>query len=303
MRTNFNRRNFLGTAGMVVVGTALAESKGNGAMASESEPADSFRTKLKKAFCFRMFPGEMPLEDRFKLARDIGLDGVEVKAVDDPKQVERIKIAAENASIEIHSVMNIANWKYPFSSDNPSDISKGIKGMETSLQTAKAWGADTVLLVPAVVNPKTSYRDAYMRSQTHIHKLLPLAKEMGIVIAIENVWNKFLLSPLEFARYVDEFDSPYLQAYFDVGNIVLYGYPQDWIRTLKDRIRKFHIKGFDAERKQFVNIRDGSIDWPDVRRAIDEIGYSGYITAELSQGNESYLRDVSKRIDLIISGN
>lgn len=98
--------------------------------------------------------------------------------------------------------------------------------METSLRNAQELGASTVLLVPAVVTPETSYRDAYERSRIHINELLPLAKELNVIIAIENVWNKFLLSPLEFARYVDDFKSPFLRAYFDVGNIVLYGCPR-----------------------------------------------------------------------------
>ena len=116
--------------------------------------------------------------------------------------------------------------------------------METSLRNAHFWGADTVLLVPAVVNPQTSYHDAWTRSQEQIRKLIPMAQELKVIIGIEEVWNKFLLSPIEFARYVDEFQSPWIRAYFDVGNVVIYGYPQDWIRTLGKRIVKLHIKDF-----------------------------------------------------------
>src|SRR5207249_8973423 len=109
---------------------------------------------------------------------------------------------------------------------------KSLSGMRTSLQNAKLWGADAVLLVPAVVNPQTSYRDAWTRSQAQVRKLLPLAEQLKVVIAIEEVWNRFLLSPLEMAQYIGEFHSPWIRAWFDVGNVVLYGYPQDWIRTL-----------------------------------------------------------------------
>ena len=98
--------------------------------------------------------------------------------------------------------------------------------------------------MPAVVNPETSYREAWTRSQQQIRKLVPLAEKMKVVIAIEEVWNKFLLSPLEMARYVDEFKSPWVKAYLDVGNMVFYGYPQDWVRTLEKRIAKLHIKDF-----------------------------------------------------------
>jgi L-ribulose-5-phosphate 3-epimerase len=135
-----------------------------------------------------------------------------------------------------------------------------------------------------------------------IRKLLPLAEKLKVVIGIENVWNKFLLSPIEFARYVDEFKSPFLRAYFDVGNVVLFGYPQDWIRTLGSRIIKLHVKGFDAKRIKFVNLRDGTIDWPEVRRALKEINYSGFMSAELAGGDREYLKGVSERMDKIIAG-
>ncbi len=173
--------------------------------------------------------------------------------------------------------------------------------METSLRNAKLWGADAVLLVPAVVDPKTTYSQAWERSQSEIRKLIPLAKELGVVIAIEEVWNKFLLTAPDFARYVDEFRSPWIRAYFDVGNVVMYGFPQEWIRTLGNRILKFHLKDFKYDTRQFVPLHEGSIDWTEVRRAIGEINFSGFLTVELSGGDEAYLREVSRRVDRILS--
>jgi len=254
-----------------------------------------------------MFPESLSIEEKFKIAKKIGLEGVEVPTTEGRATVDEIKETARNTGIRVHSIMNMNHWKYPFSSSKPSDIRIGMKGMETSLHNAKDYGADTVLLVPAVVNAETSYKDAYERSQKHIKELLPLAKELNIIIAIENVWNKFLLSPLEFARYVDEFDSPFLQAYFDVGNIALYGYPHDWIRILNKRIIKVHVKGYDLKMnanywKAFTNLGDGTIDWLEVRRAFSDIKYSGFMNAELGKGNEAYLLDVSNRMGKIISG-
>src|SRR5690348_158991 len=146
-----------------------------------------------------------------------------------------MKRAAVAAGIRIDSVMNMDHWKYPLSSSDPGVVEKSLAGMRASLHNAKLWGSEVVLLVPAVVNGQTAYKDAWTRSQTQIRKLLPLAEELKVVIGIEEVWNKFLLSPLEMAKYISEFNSPWIQAWFDVGNVVLYGYPQDWIHTLGKR--------------------------------------------------------------------
>jgi hexulose-6-phosphate isomerase len=205
--------------------------------------------------------------------------------------------------------MNMAHWKYPLSSSDPAVVQKSLDGMKTSLQNAKYWGAETVLLVPAVVNPDTSYQDAWTRSQKNIRTLIPLAKELKVIIAIEEVWNKFLLSPLEMAKYVDEFQSPWIKQYFDVGNVVLYGYPQDWIHTLGKRFVKVHLKdfkvashGFSPFQADFVNLGDGDIDWAAVRKAFADVGYTGWTTTELEAGDEAYLRDVAKRVDKLVLG-
>jgi len=175
--------------------------------------------------------------------------------------------------------------------------------MRTSLQNAKLWGAGVVLLVPALVNPQTSYRDAWTRSQAQIRRLLPMAADLNVVIGVEEVWNRFLLSPLEMAHYVDEFRSPWIKAWFDVGNVVLYGYPQDWIRTLGKRIVDVHLKDFKRKEGGYdwVNLGDGDVDWPAVRAAFAEIGYAGSVIAELDGGDEAYLRDVSRRIDRLLA--
>ncbi len=257
---------------------------------------------VKKAVLISMLPKDLSYVDRFRLAVDVGFEAVEAQTIKDPREAEQIKEASEKAKLRIHSVMNMDHWQHPLSSSDPEVVKRSVLGMETSLRNAKLWGADAVLLVPAVVNPQTSYRDAYTRSQTQVKKLIPLAKELGVVIAIEEVWNKFLLSPLEFANYIDEFKSPWVRAYFDVGNVVLYGFPQDWIRTLGQRIVKVHLKDFNSKTKEFVPLTEGSIEWREVRTAISEIGFNGYATVELPAGDEAYLRDVSRRVDQILAG-
>jgi L-ribulose-5-phosphate 3-epimerase len=266
--------------------------------------AASTRLPIKKAVLLSMLPKSMSMLDRFKLAVDCGFEQIECPTTDDQAQVEEIKHAAEASGLRIHSVMNMAHWKYPLSSADSSVVAASMKGMETSLRNAHFWGADTVLLVPAVVDSKTGYREAWKRSQEEIRRLIPLAKELNVIIAIEEVWNKFLLSPIEFASYVDSFNSPSVRAYFDVGNVVINGYPQDWIRILGPRIAKLHIKDFKFAKReaQFVPLREGEIDWPEVYKALAEVGYRGSATVELPAGDKDYLREVSRRFDLILSG-
>src|SRR5207245_2831332 len=208
-----------------------------------------------------------------RTALDAGFAGIEMRTIADPKEAEEVREASAKSGLRVHSVMNLDHWNFPLSSPDAEVVGKSVAGMENSLRNAKLWGDDAVLLVPAVVGPQTSYRDAWTRSQKVIReRLLPLAQELKVVIAVEEVWNKFLLSPLEFARYVDELDSPWVRAYFDVGNVVLYGFPQDWIRTLGSRIVKIHLKDFNFDRANgrftWKNIGEGDIDWPEVRRAL-----------------------------------
>ena len=267
--------------------------------------AASARLPIKKAVLLSMLPKSMSMLDRFKLAVDCGFEQIECPTTEDQAQVEEIKRAAEGSGLRIHSVMNMAHWKYPLSSADSSVVATSMKGMETSLRNAHFWGADTVLLVPAVVDVKTGYREAWNRSQEEIRRLIPLAKELNVIIAIEEVWNKFLQSPLEFASYVDSFNSPSVKAYFDVGNVVINGYPQDWIRILGPRIVKLHIKDFKFARReaQFVPLREGEIDWPEVYKALADIGYRGSATVELPGGDKDYLKEVSRRFDLILAGS
>ena len=226
------RRTFL--AGIAAISTNAA---------LRAQAADNV-LPIKRAVEFEMLPKSLSIGDRMRLARDSGFEQVECPTTPDSAQAAEIKRGAEQAGLRIHSVMNMDHWKYPLSSADPSVVERTLKGARTSIENAHFWGADTVLIVPGVVDASNSYADVYKRSRQSIDKLLPLAEQYKIIIGIEEVWNKFLLSPLEFAKYIDDFNSEWLRAYFDVGNVVLYGYPQDWIRTLGKRIVKLHIKDF-----------------------------------------------------------
>jgi len=309
MKKASSRRDFLKESVGVAWAVPLA-SLGTAAtgVANDATAGSPGARRIKKAVQIYMLPKQMSYADRFKLARDVGFEGVEGQTVSDPKEAEEIKKAADDAKIRIHSVMNMAHWENPLSSADPAVVKKSLDGMKTSLHNAKLWGADAVLLVPAVVNPDTSYKEAWVRSQKQIRTLIPLAAELKVVIGIEEVWNKFLLSPLEMPRYVDEFQSPWIKSYFDVGNVVFYGYPQDWIHSLGKRIAKVHLKDFKMGKgwspvtANFVNLGDGDIDWAAVRKAFAAVGYTGWATTELEAGDEAYLRDLSKRVDKLVLG-
>ena len=178
------------------------------------------------------------------------------------------------------------------------------------MRDAHRYGATSVLLVPAVVNKQVSYADAYQRSQAEIRKALPLAEEMKVKIAIENVWNHFLLSPLEAARYVDEFESPWVGWHFDVGNVINFGWPEQWIRILNKRIAKLHIKEFSRAKAQKqgagagfdVEFLKGDDDWPAVMKALDEVGYNGWGIAEQpGAGSAAGLKKLASEMDRIFA--
>jgi L-ribulose-5-phosphate 3-epimerase len=297
MSSETSRRDFLkltvaGTAALGAIPASLGTAAGQG----------GGKLSLEKGLVYSMLPKEMSVADRFKLARDTGFKVVQAPTTPDPHEAEELKKAAEAAGIRIGSVMNMAHWKYPLSSADPAVVATSMEGMRTSLHNAKLWGSDAVLLVPAVVNPETSYREAWARSQKQIRKLLPLAEEVKVVIAIEEVWNKFLLDPVSMARYIDEFRSPWVKSWFDVGNVVFYGYPQDWIHTLGKRIVKLHLKDFKVTHScyEWVDLGDGEVMWPAVRQALIDTGYSGSAICELKTGGEAYLRDLSQRIDRLL---
>ena len=303
-----DRRTFL----KLLAAAAAASARPASAQTSQAPSSMAGAGGIRKSTLISMLPRDRPYVERFTIAREAGFEAVEMRTVTPPDEAAEIREAAQKSGLKIHSVMNEDHWRLPLSSSDRTVVDGSVKGMETSLRNAKLWGADAVLLVPAVVDAQTSYKDAWTRSQAVIReRLLPLATELKVVIAIEEVWNKFLLSPLEFARYVDEFNSPWVRAYFDVGNVVFYAFPQDWIRTLGSRTVKVHLKDFKLDRQNgrftWTNLGEGDIDWPEVRKAFAEVKYAGYVTTELSGppkggSHAEYLKDVATRVDRILAG-
>jgi len=297
MSINMNRRHFLKQSSAFALGESFL---GTGAVASTASglirTGSAVGSTLRKGACIGVLPSELSVLERFELAKELGFEGIEPNTLESPEEVEEYRRASEQTGVEIHSIMNSGHWKYPLTDNDPEVVKECVKGIQTSIRNAHELGADAVLLVPGIVR----------RSQREIRKLLPMAEEHGVVIAVENVGNRFLLSPIEFARYVDEFESPYVKAYFDVGNFTSIGFPPDWIRTLGKRLYKVHIKKFEpgADVPTFdpKDRRTQGIDWPDVRRALDDVGFSGWVTAEVRSGDLEYLKELSARIDRILLG-
>lgn len=302
-----NRRDFLSsaatTAAVLSLGSAPALATPSSARPAPSPMGPAVR-KLKKSVKYGMIGVGDTVMEKFQILRDIGFDGVEL---DSPNNltVDEVLKAKEATGIEVPGVVDSVHWAKPLSDANPDVRAEGRAALEQAIRDCKAYGGTSVLLVPAVVNKQTSYADAYTRSQEEIRKVLPLARETGIQIAIENVWNGFLLSPLEAARYTDELDPKWVGWHFDIGNIVNFGWPEHWIPVLGNRIWKLDVKEFSRKKrddeglwKGFASeIGDGDCDWPTVMKAIDAIGYgNGWAAAEVRGGDQARLKDVYERM-------
>lgn len=237
-------------------------------------------------------PGDWPLEQTFKAAKAAGFDGVEVALAEDgevnltstEEDMRRVKALADAAGIELYSVATGLYWKYSLTSADKNNRAKANEVLRKQLEVASWLGCDTILVVPGMVEAEVPYDAAHDRALAAIKAATPLAKQLGVVIGIENVWNKFLLSPLEMRGFVEQCESAYVQAYFDVGNVLQTGYPEHWIKVLGSRINKVHFKDFNCEVGNitgFVDILSGNVNYPAVMRALSETGYDGWVTAEV----------------------
>lgn len=294
-----SRREFLGAAAAGLVGAAVLQNA-----APAAEPAK--KRPWKKGVMWYMIGGKGSVLEKFRMLKEAGFDGVELDAPNGPSQ-EEVRQAKEETGIEVEGVVDSVHWNINLADPHPEKRAAAVRALEQALRDCKAYGGTSVLLVPAVVNKQVTYDQAYKRSQEEIAKVLPVAQETGIKIAIENVWNQFLLSPLEAARYVDEFNHPMVGWHFDIGNVINYGWPEQWIRILNKRIVRLHIKEFSRKkrdneglRKGFdVELLEGDNDWPAIVKALDEIGYVGYGSAEVAGGNVARLKFVRERMDRI----
>ncbi len=320
MNRTVTRRTFLTTSASAPLVLAAARL--------EAKPV-TFKTTLKKAL-IRGKPAEKMLAD----LKACGFDGIETQAADvSPDEAEACRNTAEKTGTEIHSVLR--GWmKF---NGMPGEVDASLGKVRTALAAARGYGADAVLVVPCRIGgmpmpkpwefdiafdpetghlervakgdnaPYAKYIQAHDRatdaSREALKRLIPAAEEAGVVIAVENVWNNLWVKPDLFKHFVASLGSKWIQAYFDIGNHVKYAPPTEWIRTLGSLIAKCHVKDFrlkpDGHGGKFVNIREGSVDWPAVRKALDDVGYSGWMTIETSRCSDE---EHARRLDLIIAG-
>lgn len=250
---------------------------------------------MKKALNQWCFPEGTSLETIFHLSEKYGYDGVELNLYNsgetgitlesDTKDVQSIRKQAASYGLELKSLSSGLYWGASLTDSDDSVREKAKSILKKQLEVAHDLEMDAILVVPGLVNEHVTYHDAFSRSFQSIEPFVSLAEDYGVKIGIENVWNKFLLSPLEMMAFIDSFNTPFVASYFDVGNVLQFGYPEHWIENLNHRIVKVHIKDFSnsvGNIHGFVPLLSGDVDWKNVFHALKTIGYEDYVTAELS---------------------
>jgi len=298
------RRDFMKSASLLAGGLMSVPFVSQ----SESFSFTSEMSKLKKGLGFGMIEEDLPLLDKLKLVEDLGFQGVEFNSPVEFNLKELVD-AKNESGIEVPSVVNKDHWSKPLSDPDRSVRQFTINSVIKSLEETKELGGDTVLLVPGVVNEKVSYEEAYKNALASVRQLIPAVEKTGIKIGLENVWNNFILSPVEAKHFVDTIDHPLIGWYFDIGNILRYGWPEHWIEILRHRIFKLHIKEFSRKKmndeglwKGFeVELTEGDNNWPVVMEALRNINYKGeWIIAEVTGGDRNRLAKISEQMDRII---
>ena len=294
-----SRRHFLQS----LSSTALLAASGGVSAQEAAKPA----RKLRKAIMGGTLGIKGTLVEKYKAAKEAGYEGVEPSGGMNQQEVID---ALGQSGLQAASVCCHTHWKQTLTHDDAKIREEGLQGVLTTLRDAKAYGADSILVVPGVVSETVPYDVAWERSIAEIKKAVPLAKELGVKISIENVWNNFILSPLEAVRYLDEVGDPIVGWHFDIGNVLRYGWPEQWIKILGKRINRIHVKEYSTKKmkdegvwKGFdCDLTEGDNNWPAIMKALDAVGYTGWAISEQRGGiNPGGLKMLTERMDKIFA--
>jgi hexulose-6-phosphate isomerase len=298
-----SRRRFLSVAAASVPGAQLVSSA-----ESPAKPAGGI-PGIRKSLKHRMIKDAKSIAEMFSLAKQAGFDGIEFNGPIPDGEIPQIREASDESGLLVPGLVAGASGRM-MALEDESERKKGIEGFSQALHDAREVGGNTVLLYPGLVNEQYQYDVVYERLQEAVAELIPVSRETGVKIAFENVWNNIFLSPLEARDFVDSFSSPQVGWYFDVGNVVRFGWPEHWIRILGKRILKLDIKEYSRDLQNneglwkgfSAKLGEGSIDWAEVMKAIREIGYEGgWGSAEVAGGDLERLTDISRRMDRVFA--
>jgi L-ribulose-5-phosphate 3-epimerase len=296
MTVSFLRRDFLKLSGAVA-----AAAFGPIAVVADTPPAK--KRSIKKAVMYATIGIQGSVLEKFKALKAAGFEGVE--PMSHMKQDEVVS-ALEESGLKAASVCCDTHWGKPLSDPDEKVRRDGREGLQRALQDAKRYGATSVLLVPGRVKKEVSYDDCFKRSVAEIRKVLPVAKDLNVKIAVENVWNDFITKPEQAVAFLDAIDSPMVGWHFDIGNVIRYGAPEDWIPVLGQRILKLHVKEFTKRKTNGFDVQffEGDNQWPAIMKALDAAGYQGWGITE-QPGAQSKdapaLKDMSERVDKILA--
>ena len=296
-----NRRTFVAASTALIAAPLIAAKLPAAEISHSTKPRKMLKT-LKIGMV--KVPGD--LTAKFAAVKAAGYDGIELNSpgID----VEATKKAIAETGLVVDGSVCSTHWDIRHSSPDASVRAKALEDLKTAITQTHAVGGHTVLLVVGKGEDGPE-AEIWPRSVENIKQALPLAAELGMTIAIENVWNQFLYdhdgpnnqSAEKFVKYVDEFKSPWVGMQFDIGNHWKYGNPAEWIRTLGHRVVKLDIKGFAREGSKWVDITKDDIPWADVRKALDDINYYGWVAAEVAGGDAERLKTIAQQIDVALN--
>ncbi|HKD08214.1 MAG TPA: sugar phosphate isomerase/epimerase family protein [Bryobacteraceae bacterium] len=264
----------------------------------------------KKGICSVAFARGTGLDEMFRLAKEASFDSIELRLDVDLTEPGDIKRRAADHGLEIASLWASQPLsKYPLNSPDAATRAKGVDSIIRASDVAAGIGCGAVLLVPGRVGNGAKlfdgYEDTWKRFTEELQKCVSAGEKNRVLLTVENVWNKFLLSPLEMRTFVDQFRSPWVAAHFDMGNVMPWGYPEDWIHTLGSRIRRIHVKDYKlptgAEGGRFVPLWEGDVNYAAVMAALRDVKYEGFLSAEIEYTGPDTVRKVSAQMDRILS--